>query len=60
MKIKIVKASKSKVKVSKLIYIKGQIWELAKLQVVRNIEWTNNFKIGQILVLLIQKILEIC
>ena len=33
----------------KLIYIKGQIWESAKLQVVRNIEWTNNSKILQFL-----------
>ena len=33
-------------KVSKFIHIKGQIWESAKLREVRNIEWTNNFKIG--------------
>ena len=29
-----------------MIYIKGQIWELAKLQEVRNIEWTINSKIA--------------
>ena len=27
------------------MYIKGQIQELVKLRVVRNIEWTNNYKI---------------
>ena len=27
-----------KVKVSKLIYIKAQIWKLAKFRVVRNVE----------------------
>ena len=32
-------------KASKLIHIKGKIWELAKLRVVRNIEWENNSKI---------------
>ena len=32
-------------KESKFIYIKGQIWESAKLRVVRNIEWTTNSKI---------------
>ena len=33
------------VKASILIYIEEQIWELAKLQIVRNIEWTGG---GQI------------
>ena len=32
-------------KASKFIYIEGQIWESAKLRVVRNIEWTKNSKI---------------
>ena len=36
-------------KASKFIYIKREIWESAKLRVVRNIEWTNNFKICQFL-----------
>ena len=31
---------------SKSIYIKEQIWELVKLQVMRNIEWTKNSKIA--------------
>ena len=38
-----------KVETSKLIYIKGQIWELAKLGIVRNIERTENSKICQFL-----------
>ena len=45
-----------------MIYIKEQIWELAKLRVVRNIEWKNNSKIanfcGQTLILQIEKILK--
>ena len=36
-------------KESKFIYVKGQIWESAKLRVVRNIEWTNNSKISYFL-----------
>ena len=32
-------------KIQKFIYFNGQIWELAKLRVVRNIECTNNSKI---------------
>ena len=47
----------------KLIYIKGKIWGLAKLRVMRNIEWTNSSKIAnfcsQILVFRIEKIIEI-
>ena len=30
-------------------YIEGQIWELAKFRVVRNIQWTNIYKICQFL-----------
>ena len=52
-----------KVKASKLIYIKGQIWELTKSRVVRNIEWMNNCKIAnfgsQIFIFQIEKNLEI-
>ena len=33
----------------KLIYMQGQIWELAKLRVVWNIEWVNNSKVYQFL-----------
>ena len=33
-------------KLRKLIYMKGQIRELAKLRVVRNIEWIDNSKIA--------------
>ena len=32
-------------KIKKFIYINEHVWELEKLQVVRNIEWTNNSKI---------------
>ena len=32
-------------KIKQFIYINGQIWELEKLRVVQNIEWTNNPKI---------------
>ena len=39
----------SKVKASKLIYIKRQILELSKSRTVQNIEWANNFKIFQFL-----------
>ena len=56
------KVKKLQVKTSKLIYIKEQIWELAKLRVVRNIEWTNNSKIAnfssQTLIFQIEKILK--
>ena len=38
-----------KVKASKSIYINGQTWGSAKLQVVWSIEWTNNPKICQFL-----------
>ena len=48
----------------KLIDIKGKIWELAKLRVMLNIEWTNSSKIAnfisRILVFQIEKILESC
>ena len=51
-------------KLRKLIYIRGQRWELAKSRVFRNIEWTKNYKIAnffsQILVFQIEKILKIC
>ena len=44
---------------SRLIYIKEQMWELVELRVVRNIEWTNNSNIrhfwSQILVFQIGK-----
>ena len=32
-----------------MIYIEGQIWELADLRVVRHIAWTNNSKIAKFL-----------
>ena len=35
------------VKVSTLFYIKGKIWELVKLWIVRNIKWTNDSEICQ-------------
>ena len=35
-----------KPKESKFIHIEGQIWESAKLRVVRNIEWTKNSEIA--------------
>ena len=34
----------SKVKTSKLIYIKGQIWELAKSRAMQNFEWGEQFQ----------------
>ena len=51
-------------KASKFIYIKGQIWESSKLRIVRNIEWTSNYKnlliFGISIVFQVQKILKIC
>ena len=59
--------SKSEVgfsKLRRLIFIKGQKWKLAKLRVVRNIEWTKNLKIAHLwsqnFVCQIENILEIC
>ena len=44
------------------VYIKGQIWKLAKLRAVRYIEWTDNSKIvnfwSPVLVSEIEKYLE--
>ena len=43
----------------KFIYIKEQIWESAKLQVMRNIESMNHFKICQFLEFEIEKNLKL-
>ena len=43
------RGNEQKDKTSKLIYIKGQVWDSEKLRVLRNIDLTNISKICQIL-----------
>ena len=51
-------------KPSKFIYVKGELWESAKLRVEPNIEWTKKFQnfliFGISMVFEIEKILKIC